>query len=150
MDAKNNNLQKAIRHSPYQKNIHTVGYVTEDDLKSYYKHSSLTVVPSLYEGFGLPVLEAMQSNAPILANDIPVFHETGGDLLHFTSFQDCRVAATSMAQCLNEDGNVKDLFPRYQQHLSHFSWQTLAESTLDLYLKTIEGSEPKNPTEQGR
>ena len=150
VDTKNKKLQKAIRRSPYQENIHTAGYVTEAQLQSYYKHSSLTVAPSLYEGFGLPVLEAMQGNAPILANDIPVFHETGGNLLHFTSFQDPRAAATSMARCLKEDGNAKDLFPQYQKHLCQFSWRTLAESTLDLYLKTIEGSGPSFESEQER
>jgi glycosyltransferase involved in cell wall biosynthesis len=138
MDAHNGGLLKKIENSPFRNHIHLLGYVDEAALNSYYKHSSLTVIPSLYEGFGLPLLEAMQGGAPILVNDLPVFRESGGDLIHYTSFQNKDAAAKAMANCLRDQNNQLDRYPEYRKWLDQFSWTTLAQSTLDLYLRTIE------------
>lgn len=58
--------------------IQHIGYVDEDDRPALYQAASLFVMPSLYEGFGIPVLEAMLSGCPVVAADIPVLRETGG------------------------------------------------------------------------
>lgn len=58
--------------------IQHIGYVDDDDRPALYQAASLFVMPSLYEGFGIPILEAMLSNCPVVAADIPVLRETGG------------------------------------------------------------------------
>ena len=59
------------------------GFVSDDELVHLYSKASAFIFPSLYEGFGLPLLEAMNFNLPIAASDIPVFHEIGESKISF-------------------------------------------------------------------
>ena len=63
--------------------VHEIGYVDTSELPGLYRAAQLFVFPSLAEGFGLPLLEAMASGTPILCSDIPVFHEIGHDLPNY-------------------------------------------------------------------
>lgn len=56
-------------------NIHYLENIDDDELKNYYKFSKLFVFPSVYEGFGIPIIEAMKFGVPVCVSDIPVFHE---------------------------------------------------------------------------
>ena len=80
-------LLSAIQNSPAQSSIILTGFVRDEDLPNYFGHASLFVFPSLYEGFGLPLLEA-EGLCPVVANDIPIFRELseGFDNLHFCDF----------------------------------------------------------------
>lgn len=69
-------LDDAIKNGA---NIKHIGYVDDIDRPALYQAASLFVMPSSYEGFGIPVLEAMLSGCPVVAADIPVLRETGGD-----------------------------------------------------------------------
>jgi glycosyltransferase involved in cell wall biosynthesis len=60
-------------------NVIFVQNLDDLELKNYYRHASLFVFPSVYEGFGIPIIEAMQFNVPVCVSDIPVFHEICGD-----------------------------------------------------------------------
>ena len=59
-------------------NILHIGYIDQADSPALFQNASLFVFPSEYEGFGIPILEALTSNTPVLCSDIPVFHEVGG------------------------------------------------------------------------
>ncbi len=65
--------------------IKHIGFVEQADSPSLYQAASLFVLPSLYEGFGMPVLEAMASGCPVVASDIPVLREVGGDHAHYAN-----------------------------------------------------------------
>ncbi len=60
-------------------NVKFLKHITDEQLVAYYKNASLFVFPSLYEGFGIPVIEAMSQNIPCVLSDIPVFREIGDD-----------------------------------------------------------------------
>ena len=59
----------------YSKNVHFLGYVPDHELPEVYRRAQMLIYPSLYEGFGLPIIEAMASGIPVVASDIPVFRE---------------------------------------------------------------------------
>ncbi len=65
--------------------VHHLGFVSPERLVTLYREASALVLPSLYEGFGLPVLEAMQSGTPVVASDIPSLREVAGDAALYVS-----------------------------------------------------------------
>ena len=66
-------------------NARLIGYVSDEELMALYRHASVFVYPSLYEGFGIPPLEAMMCGCPVVVSDIEVFHEVYGDSVIYCS-----------------------------------------------------------------
>lgn len=64
-------------------NARLIGYVSDEELMALYRHASVFVYPSLYEGFGIPPLEAMMCGCPVVVSDIKVFHEVYGDSVEY-------------------------------------------------------------------
>ena len=63
--------------------VRLIGYVSDEELMALYRHASVFVYPSLYEGFGIPPLEAMMCGCPVVVSDIKVFHEVYGDSVEY-------------------------------------------------------------------
>lgn len=78
-------------------NIILTGYVSNDERVALYANTSLYVMPSHYEGFGMPILEAMSFDLPCVASDIPVFREVAGDSIDYFD----KDSATSIAKCIS-------------------------------------------------
>lgn len=94
------------------------GKVTEEELKNYYKFASVFIFPSLYEGFGLPILEAMTYNLPIVSSDIEVLRELHeGQISYFNP-----LSKEELKQKLIELISLG--FPKksYSNHLKNFNW----------------------------
>lgn len=72
-------------------NARLIGYVSDEELMALYRHASVFVYPSLYEGFGIPPLEAMMCGCPGVVSDIEVFHEVYGDNVEYCDFKDERL-----------------------------------------------------------
>ncbi|MDT4858512.1 D-inositol-3-phosphate glycosyltransferase [compost metagenome] len=64
-------------------NVLHIGYIDQADSPALFQNASLFVFPSEYEGFGIPILEALTSGTPVLCSDIPVFHEVGGSAVQY-------------------------------------------------------------------
>lgn len=107
------------------------GYVSDEQKAALYKHSSLYVLPSVYEGFGMPILEAMQHNIPVAVSNIPVFHEVASDAaIYFdqNSFDDI---AQTIEKILKNSELRKKLVDNGKENLKRFNWENVAESVLD-------------------
>lgn len=72
-------------------NVNFIGYVTDEELMALYKNASAFVYPSIYEGFGIPPLEAMVWDCPVVVSDIEVFHEVYGDAAEYCPYDDSSV-----------------------------------------------------------
>ena len=96
-EATNKALQDAIDAG---ENIKHIGFIDQTDSPALYQGASLFVMPSLYEGFGMPILEAFASNVNVLANDIPVLRETGGDTAYYTNTTDIDRFSFDLNRCL--------------------------------------------------
>lgn len=72
-------------------NARLIGYVSDEELMALYRHASVFVYPSLYEGFGIPPLEAMMCGCPAIVSDIEVFHEVYGDSVEYCDCKDERL-----------------------------------------------------------
>lgn len=106
------------------------GFIDESDKPSLYRSARLFIFPSLYEGFGIPVVEAMAAETPVILSDIPVMREVGKDFARYTDPTDSRSLASAITEALAEP--TADLVPA-RDYVKSISWSKNAENILDLY-----------------
>lgn len=125
---------------PNYKNVIYTGFVPDDDLSILYKNALLYVFPSLYEGFGLPPLEAMVHGVPVVSSNRSCLPEVLGNAALYFDPEN----REEMAECLYQgisDFSLRDtLKQNAQMLLPNYSWDTLAHETLHIY-KDQEGIE---------
>lgn len=124
---------KVIKDSAESKDIVMTGYVADSTRKALYSFADVYVLPSLYEGFGVPAIEAMGCGAPVAVANNSSLPEVVGDagvLFNATDPADIARAITEIKQ--NRDKWVKKSLSRAK----HFSWEKCAEETLEFLLKT--------------
>lgn len=110
------------------------GYVSDDDLRALYSSCRVFVYPSLYEGFGLPLLEAMACGAPVITSDVPTIIETTGRAAarHVPPL-DASSLARSIVGLLENESERQYLSSAGLKHVQDFSWERVAHSTLEVY-----------------
>jgi glycosyltransferase involved in cell wall biosynthesis len=134
-------LFEAIERSPVTNRILLTDYLHDDDLRALYASCRAFIYPSLYEGFGLPPLEAMACGAPVITSDIPSLKETtSGAAMLFDPrrFEDL---AEKLISLLRDKNARLQLANAGLQHASQFSWARAARETLGVYdeaLRTFE------------
>jgi glycosyltransferase involved in cell wall biosynthesis len=113
------------------------GYVPDEDLSSVYSGASAFVFPSLYEGFGLPPLEAMQCGTPVITSNTTAFPEVVGDAGLMVDPKDEDALCQAMLRVIT-DGNLREqLSTKGLERAKQFSWANCAAHTVTLYRKAI-------------
>jgi glycosyltransferase involved in cell wall biosynthesis len=108
-----------------------LGYVSDDDLAALYQSCAVFCYPSLYEGFGLPVLEAMTSGAPVLASRIASLTEVAGDAARYVDPLDAASIRAGLEGLLgSSDEERARLAALGQERAASFSWEKTARETL--------------------
>lgn len=110
------------------------GYVSNQELVNYLAGASCFVYPSLYEGFGLPILGAFHHQIPVACSDIAVFHETAGSAASYFDPFDEESIASGISSAIK---NKEKLIELGTQQLSKFSWQKIAAETMKVYNSLI-------------
>jgi glycosyltransferase involved in cell wall biosynthesis len=113
-----------------------LGHVDDAFLAQLYRECAVLAFPSRYEGFGLPVLEAMSYGAPVVASNASAIPETGGDAACYVAAGDATALATAIARVMQDGGYAAELRQRGLVHAAAFTWERTAERTL----ATIEGT----------
>ncbi|MFA9273073.1 MAG: glycosyltransferase family 4 protein [Baekduiaceae bacterium] len=111
-----------------------LGRVSDDELHALYAGAACFVYPSLYEGFGLPVLEAMAAGAPVVTSNVSSIPEVAGDAALLVDPHDVPAIAGAIQRVLTEPGLAEDLRARGEAQASRFSWERTARETLALLL----------------
>lgn len=109
------------------------GYISDETKVDLLTHASVFVYPSIYEGFGLPVLEAASQGVPVVCSDIPVFREiTSGTAVYFDPF-DPKSISEKIHFALS-DATVRDkLLPKALVNMQRFTWQAMTEAYTKVY-----------------
>jgi len=109
------------------------GYVADEDLPALYSAADLFAFPSLYEGFGIPVLEAMACGTPVVTSDVSSLPEVAGDAALLVSSEDVDALAEALWRLLDDTQLRNELRTRGFQQASRFTWKRAAETLLGIY-----------------
>ena len=114
-----------------------LGYVDDATLAALYRGCLLLAFPSRYEGFGLPVLEAMSYGAPVVASDASAVPEAGGDAACYFESGDDAALAGAILRVAGDAAYADGLRRRGFARAGQFSWQRTAELTLEVVERTL-------------
>jgi glycosyltransferase involved in cell wall biosynthesis len=126
-------LRALTRELGLEDRVRFVGYVSDADLEGLWGLADCAAFPTLGEGFGIPVIEALAHGVPVAASDIPVLREIGGALPHYFDPRDPLDAARAIAEAL-DDTDTARLGPA---HAARFSWSAAASATHEVYGRAL-------------
>ena len=122
-----------IEASPRRGDIEVPGYVDGETLGRWYSRARVFAFPSLDEGFGMPVLEAMSAGVPVLAANRAALPEVCGDAALLVDPEDVEAIAAALEQLMNDGGLRDQLIARGLDRAAQFSWEKSAEQTWKVY-----------------
>ena len=126
-------------------------FVEDEDKPAIYSGASLFVFPSLYEGFGLPPLEAMSCGAPVVCSNRTSLPEVVGDAAITVDPEDTRALVEAMRRVLTNEELQKDLRARSLQRAAQFHWSKTADETIAVYEETFtHGTNPRKTAPLGK
>ncbi len=117
--------------------IHFPGYIPQDELPLWYNAASVFVYPSHFEGFGLPVLEAMACGTPVITSDVSSLPEVAGDAALLVSPTDTDGLSRAMERIFSDAVLAQSLRERGLQQAAQFSWKKTARQTLEIYRRVL-------------
>lgn len=121
-----------VRNSPAKKNIRFTGYVDNRFIGAFYKYANLYIFPSLYEGFGIPLLEAMASGVPVICSNRSSLPEIGGDaVLTFDPEIHADIASKIITIFQNPELR-KQMISKGLERVVHFSWKRHIQKIMEL------------------
>jgi glycosyltransferase involved in cell wall biosynthesis len=113
-------------------------FVSEGQLRWLYENCVAYIFPSLSEGFGLPGLEAMAHGAPVVSSNATCLPEIYGDAAHYFDPLSVEAMVIAISEVLNDKALRQKLITAGQMQVNKYSWQRMAEQTLDVYRKVLE------------
>ncbi len=135
---KNSAIYAAVERHGLQDAVHFLGKVTDQELKELYNTCAAFCYPSLYEGFGLPVIEAMSCGAPVITSRVASLPEVGGDAVRYVDDpRDGKALAAVMAEVLEDRAQQDRLRQAGLQQAAGFSWDRAARATLALLERVV-------------
>ena len=137
------NLVKKIEDNKLQSKVLFLNYLPDGDLKILYRLASCLVFPSLCEGFGLPLIEAMASECPLVISRASAFPEIALDAALYFQPEDAEEMASQIITVLDDEDIRKNLIQRGIQRVQDFSWTKTAENTLSFYRSVLEKESPR-------
>ncbi len=125
-------IYRAVDRLGLHDRVHFLGFLAEEDLPVLYNLADLFVFPSLYEGFGLPPLEAMACGTPVVCSNASSLPEVVGDAARQVDPRDVDGLVTAMAEVLNDSSLRRQMVERGRQQARRFSWPESAEALVKL------------------
>lgn len=120
--------------------IRWIDYPAEEDKPALYRLADVCVFPSMYEGFGLPPLEAMASGTPVVANKIDVFEEVLGDGAYLV--ENARAMAGAIIALLLQEPLQQTMINQGLARATRYNWRKTASATLDVYERVLQNHTP--------
>ncbi len=118
-------------------NFIATGIVTDDELTALYSGASVFAFPSLYEGFGIPPLEAMSCGTPVVASRECSIPEVVGGAAHFVDANSTQDIAEGLSACLEDKVLRQGLMEKGFERVKNFTWEKTAEKTLKVYQSVL-------------
>ena len=126
-------IQARIQASPARNRIHVTGYLSNEELAQWYARASILAFPSLDEGFGMPVLEAMAAGLPVLTSNRSALPEVAGTAALLVDPERTEALAEALRQLTQCPELRQELAQRGRERASLFSWEKAVRETWDVY-----------------
>jgi len=133
------NLERKLASLRITREVAFIDYVSEQDLVSYYRSAVLLAYPSLYEGFGLPPLEAMSCGCPVVTSNVSSLPEVVGEAGIMVEPRGVEGLAQAMRRVLTDGKLRDDMARRGLEQSMKFSWEKTAEQTQEVYNRVAAG-----------
>jgi glycosyltransferase involved in cell wall biosynthesis len=141
-------LRRSVETAGVRQDVRFFGFVPDSTLAVLYRTAHAFAFPSLYEGFGLPPLEAMACGTPVVTSRISSLPEVVGDAALLVDPYDTADIARALVRVLSDQALREDLIARGRERASHFSWDRSVHAILAVYREVL-GASAKTP-EAGR
>jgi glycosyltransferase involved in cell wall biosynthesis len=138
-------LRRAVETAGVRQDVRFFGFVPDSTLAALYRMASLFAFPSLYEGFGLPPLEAMACGTPVVTSRLSSLPEVMGDAALLVDPYDPEAIAEAMARVLDDAAVADDLRVRGRARAREFSWERSVREIHSSYLKALGRPVPAVP-----
>jgi glycosyltransferase involved in cell wall biosynthesis len=132
-------VRRTVIQTRMEQFVRFLGFVPFDALRTFYAAAAAFVFPSLYEGFGLPPLEAMASGTPVVTSNISSLPEVVGNAAVLVNPENVFEIAKGIREVLTNDTLRVTLTQRGHQQVRRFSWDSTARQVLELYRQVAEG-----------
>jgi glycosyltransferase involved in cell wall biosynthesis len=126
-------VRLAVARSRVEKAVRFLGFVPFDTLRVFFESAALFVFPSLYEGFGLPPLEAMASGTPVVTSNVSSLPEVVGDAAMLVNPQQVFDIARGIQEVLLDEDLRSELIAKGRVQAARYSWERTAREVLDVY-----------------
>jgi len=133
-------LRLAVHRHKLHKHVRFLGYLPDRTLAILYRLASVFVFPSLYEGFGLPPLEAMASGTPVVTSNVSSMPEVAGDAALLVDPYDVGAIACAIGRVLTDPALAAELRRKGLARAREFSWERSVLKTLDVYRRVAQRS----------
>ncbi len=131
--SRGDDLLETARAMGIAEHVHCVGTVSRYVLRLLYSHATAFLFPSLYEGFGFPVLEAMACGAPVITSNVTALPEVAGDAALFMNPHDETDLLKALLRIIEDESLRHTLIAKGLKQANRFTWQRTAEKTLSVY-----------------
>jgi glycosyltransferase involved in cell wall biosynthesis len=130
-------IHELVRNSPFAQDIRCTGFIPDTELPTWYRAASAFVYPSLFEGFGLPPLEAMACGCPVLASAIGAVGEVCGEAAALVNPENIDELAFQMTRLAGDPGLREELRAAGLARAGQFDWRRTAAATLRIYERAL-------------
>lgn len=126
-----------ISKSKYKDDILLTGYISKEEKNCLYKNNRCFVYPSLYEGFGLPILEAMSNHSVVVTSNVSSIPEVGGDVaIYYNNVKDYKELSETILKAIKMSEKEKEeIINRGLEQVKKFTWEKCAKETLQILKK---------------
>ncbi len=135
-------LRRSVVLCRVQQRVRFLGFVPIDTLRAFYRSAAAFVFPSLYEGFGLPPLEAMAQGTPVVTSNVSALPEVVGDAAVLVNPENVFDIARGIRQALLDDDLRRGLSARGLRQVARFSWDRAADRVLEIYREVLDSRAP--------
>ncbi|MCP4022148.1 MAG: glycosyltransferase family 4 protein, partial [Desulfobacteraceae bacterium] len=134
----NGGIEKLVKKLDLKDHIKFTGRISDKDFLMEYAKASIAVIPSLYEGFGLPVGEAMACKIPVISTTGGALPEVAGDAAKLVPPGDAKALENAIIELLDDPVQQQELAQKgYERVLNEFTWEKTAQRTVEAYRKVI-------------
>ncbi len=131
-------IKKRARESDIEGSVRFLGYVSNSDIAHLYRLATMLVFPSLYEGFGLPILEAMASGCPVIASNVTSLPEVCGNAAMLIDPMSTTAISSAMLTLTEQENIRQDLIARGFSHVEGLTWADVTDRTIQVYRTSLE------------